>query len=370
MKVLVVNTVPTEKNGVTNVIFNYLETIDHQNIQMDVLMINDADSSYKERVSRCGGKSFFIKRTSTHILSYLKKLIQLIKKERYDAIHIHGNSHTMVLELLAAKIANCNVRITHSHNTTCSNVTFHKLLTPLFNCLYTNGFACGEDAGIWLYGKKPFTIINNGIDTNRFAFNLDSRISIRRKHQISDEEILIGNVGHFWGGVKNQAFVVKVFRELFKKDNRYRLCLIGDGSTRATIEETVGEYGLKEQVIFTGNINNVNEYLNALDLILMPSIYEGLPLTLVEQQANGLRCIVSDAITKEADKSGNISFVSLSNDASQWASIIEKTKTDTNHERKLRSIAAISRIKIEGYSIQEESKKLLNYYRTFIGDRG
>lgn len=362
MKLLVINTVPTEKNGITNVIFNYLVASKHNAIQMDVLMINDAEQGYKNEVVKCGGKAIVIKRSSNSIMSYFMKLIRVIRNNKYDAVHIHGNSHTMVLELLAARLGGCKVRITHSHNTTCNSLALHKLLTPLFNSLYTHGLACGKAAGIWQYGNRPFKIINNGVDTNRFAFNQDVRIIFRQKLGLTDDQILIGNVGHFWGKVKNQSFIVDVFSEIVKRDNNYHLVLIGDGAMRPEIEKKVDSLGLKDKVIFTGNINNVSDYLNAIDLIVMPSLFEGLPLTLVEQQANGLQCIVSDTITKEADKTGNLCFISLNAPISEWVQSIENCNSKQGREQ--RSKKAVDEIAKEGYSIQTEAKQLVGFYKS------
>ena len=123
----------------------------------------------------------------------------------------------------------------------------------------------------------------------------------RIKLALTETDILICHVGYFMP-VKNQSFLVDVFAELAKNDSRYHLLLIGDGAMRTEIEQKVACLGLTNKVTFTGNIDNVSEYLNAADIIIMPSLYEGLPLTLVEQQANGLQCAVSDTITAEADK--------------------------------------------------------------------
>lgn len=360
MKILVINTVPTTKNGITNVIFNYLEAINHEDIQMDVLMINEAEQCYKNRVVKSGGKPIVIRRSIKGILSYFWGLVQVIKDEKYDVVHIHGNSHTMILELLASKLGGCKMLITHSHNTTCKNIVLHKLLTPIFNSLYTHGLACGEEAGRWQYGNHSFTIINNGVDINRFSFNAESRNTIRQKLDIPNDVILVGNVGNFWGKGKNQSFVVKVFNELYQKNNNYRLCLIGDGSLRVSVEKQVEEFGLKDKVFFIGAINDVDEYLNAIDLILMPSLYEGLPLTLIEQQANGLQCVCSDTITTEADKTGNLKYISLEESAKEWA---QKIVSFINIEgREQRSKQAVEDITQAGYSIQEEAKKLEKFY--------
>lgn len=360
MKILLINTVPTEKNGITNVIFNYLRNIDRKDMTFDYLSINEPETSYREGVEKFGGRMFVLPRLEMGVLSYWDALRKLIKQDSYDAVHVHGNSHTLILELSAARAAGCKVRIVHSHNTTCLNPLLHKILFPVFNLLYTHALACGEEAGRWMFGSRSYTVINNGVDTQKFSFSKEKRKIIRQQLCISDEDILVGNVGHFYGKVKNQSFVVNVFNELSKKSYSFKLCLIGDGPQRKDVEQQVGEYGLSERVIFTGNINNVDEYLCAIDMIVMPSLFEGLPLTLIEQQACGLHCVVADTITKEADKTGNIKFLSLGSPIEEWVNCIEKSEVEI--EREKCSKAAIEKITEAGYNIAVEANKLRNVY--------
>ena len=359
MKILLINTVPTEQNGITGVIFNYLKAIDAKDITFDLLSLNTPSSQYSDIVEAKGGSVFVLPRLNG-ILAYWKSLRRLIKKNRYDAVHIHGNSHTVVLELSAAWTAGCVVRMVHSHTTTCKHVVVSRLLTQPFNMLYTHALACGDAAGRWMFGRRKFTIINNGVDTELYAFDEVKRIAIRKKQGWSGCKV-IGHVGGFVE-TKNQGFIVEVFHELYVRDNTYRLLLIGDGPLRHGIELKVKEYGLTDVVCITGNINNVCDYLNAMDLVLMPSLFEGLPLTLVEQQADGLRCVVSDAITKEADKTENLMFLPLDMTASEWAERIHKIDIDNVDQRKARSHEAVERIRECGYSIQEEAKKMKEYY--------
>ena len=362
MKILLINTVPTEKNGITNVIFNYLRNIDRKEMTFDYLSINEPETSYRDEVEKYGGRMFVLPRLEMGVLSYWNALRKLINRNGYDAVHVHGNSHTLVLELSAARAAGCKVRIVHSHNTTSLNPLLHKILFPEFNLLYTHALACGEDAGRWMFGFRSYMVINNGVDTRKFSFDKEKRKSIRQQLFISDEKILIGNVGHFYGKVKNQSFVVSVFNELLKKSNRYKLCLIGDGPQRKDVERQVGEYGLSDKVIFTGNINNVDEYLCAIDLIVMPSLYEGLPLTLIEQQACGLHCVVADTITKEADKTGNLKFLSLELPVKEWANCIEKNEWGIDREKI--SKEAIEKITEAGYNITVEADKMRKVYES------
>lgn len=356
MKILVINTVPTDKNGITNVIINYLNAMGND-VAFDYVAINNPNAFYVNFLKEKGATLYSFKRKN--VLGYIWSLYKIIKQNNYDAIHVHGNSHTVVLELLAAKLAGCKVRIIHAHSTGCNSVALHKLLAGLFDSLCTDRLACGESAGKFMFGLKPFKIINNGVDVENFSFDNNARRALRVKLALTETDILIGHVGYFMP-VKNQSFLIDVFAELAKNDSRYHLVLIGDGAMRTEIEQKVASLGLTNKVTFTGNIDNVSEFLNAIDIIIMPSLYEGLPLTLVEQQANGLQCVVSDTITAEADKTGNLRFLSLQAPILDWVHTVENSHCMQNRE--LRSKNAIVAIEKAGYSIRKEAKKLVEYY--------
>lgn len=357
MKILVINTVPTDKNGITNVIINYLNAMGND-VAFDYVAINNPNVFYINFLKEKGAALYTLKRRN--VLGYIGALCKIIKKNKYDAIHVHGNSHTVVLELLAAKLAGCKVRIIHAHTTACNSVALHKFLAGLFDSLCTDRLACGEEAGKFMFGNKPFKIINNGVDVEKFSFDNKTREALRVKLALTENDIVVGHVGYFMP-VKNQSFLIDVFAELAKNDYRYHLVLIGDGAMRTEIEQKVASLGLTNKVMFTVNIDNVSEYLNAIDIIIMPSLYEGLPLTLVEQQANGLQCVVSDTITAEADKTGNLSFLSLQAPISDWVQAVENSLC--MQDRELRSKDAFIAIESAGYSIRKEAKKLVEYYK-------
>lgn len=365
MKILIINTVPTSRSGITNVIFNYFTSIRRNNIIMDYSSLNNPENYYSDIVEKAGGKVFVLPSRTKNIFSYSYRLFQLIKQEKYDIVHIHGNSHTVSIELGAASMAGCRIRMVHAHTTTCKYAMAHKLLSPIFNFLCTHRLACGKAAGHFMFGNRPFVVVNNGVDTEKFAFCLDKRADLRKDLGWGDNRV-IGHVGYF-KEVKNQNFIVDIFNELYIHDNKYRLILIGDGPLRGQVEKKVLDLGLSDFVRFTGNINNVNEYLNAIDLIVMPSLFEGLPLSLIEQQANGLQCVVSDTVTKEVDKTGNLLFLQLSLTAKEWANkIVSFHDKLSRDERSKRAIESICK---SGYSIQVEAGKLENYYNSIIKKR-
>lgn len=356
MKILIVNTVPTERNGVTNVIFNYYRTVNTYHIQMDLVVINQPAPYYIEEVQDKGGKVYIMSRTVKYPLKYIWNLSRIAKG--YDAIHVHGNSATMLLEMLAAKMANVPFRIAHSHNTTCRYKFLNRLCRLPFYALCNGRLACGREAGVWLYGEREFKVQNNGIDTARFSFDEQKRVNMRQRLNWKDG-VIIGHVGNFVEA-KNHTFLIDVFAEVYRQNSCYRLLLIGDGQLKNAVQTKVMQLGLSKVVFFAGETDSVVDYLCAMDLIVMPSHFEGFPLTLVEEQANGLHCVISDVITHEIDITGLIHFISLHADIDEW--VKEILNYSINNNRKFISENAIITIKKNKYDISVLTKELASFY--------
>lgn len=350
-----VNTVPTERNGITNVIFNLLRGMDGSGLTVDLVSIREPEPRYRQEIESRGGKVFVIGRSMKGVFSYIRSLSRVVREGRYDAVHAHGNSATLAFELVAAKLGGCRVRIAHSHNTTCKFMTLHRLLKPLFHGCCTHALACGEAAGRWLFGSRGFTVINNGVEPERFAFSREARERLRRRYGIRQEQTVIGHVGQL-SPVKNQSFLLDVLKEM---DGETVLLLIGDGESRRELEQKAARLELTQRVIFAGSTDAVPEHLAACDRIAMPSLYEGLPLSLIEEQASGLRCLVCDCITTEVDKTGNVTFLPLEAGAARWAQELAQELPGTREER---SETAIRRIRDSGYDIRTEAEKLRRFY--------
>lgn len=359
MKVLMINTVNTERNGITAVIFNYIRVLKNFGVVFDLVSINEPTSNYVREIEKTGGRLFVLNRRMSRMGSYIGELKDLIRRGNYDIVHAHGNSATLLLEMFAARQAGCRVRIAHSHNTTCKYLTLHKLLTPFFQSCCTHRLACGEEAGKWLFGNRPFKVVNNGVRTEWFAFQPDLRQAFREQYGFWKENLVIGHVGAF-NDAKNQEFLIEVLAKLTSINEDFRLLLIGDGPLREKVEEKVSEFGLMERVLFAGVTDRIPEHLSAVDLIVMPSRYEGLPLSLIEAQASGLHCVVSDNITHEVDKTGNLTFLPLDSGATYWAEIIAKMQL--SKDRNTLCDEAIKKIKACGYDIYTEAVKLKEYY--------
>lgn len=361
IKVLFVTTTRFGLDGVSTVILNYFRAIDKSDIKIDLVVPNDVKQEIKDEFIRYSSHIYKIDGRLSKPYSYTKRLIKLVSENGYDIVHAHGNSATLLFEMYAAKKGGAAVRIPHSHNTTCRYKLVDKLLRPLFYRSYTHAFACGEAAGRWLYGNRSFTVINNGIDIDRFLYNPDKRKEYRDRYGLCGNKV-VGHIGHF-SFQKNHEFLIDIFAELYSKDNTYRLMLIGDGALRADIEKKVQNLGLSDAVMFMGRTNEVPQLLQAIDVLVMPSRFEGLPLTLIEAQTACLPCIVSDAVSKEVAITELITFASLNDIPKKWADMILSVPL-TDREKKKDMIT--QKIIDTGYSIRDKARWLKDMYIGYL----
>ena len=362
MKILVICTVDLDKNGISTCIMNYFELIASSEIQMDLVAPNIVSEELRKTIESKGMKLYELPMRKESTLSYFLKLRKIISRGSYDVVHAHGNSCTLAIELLAARLGGCRRRIAHSHNTTCEHKRAHKLLRPVFELCCTERFACGEAAGKWLFQKKKFDIIKNGVNLDIYNVNEEKRKKLRCSLGVLEDEILIGHIGVF-NYQKNHEFLVEVFKEL-KENNqeKFKMVLIGDGSLKTEIEGKVKEYALEKDIFFTGNISDVADYLQAIDILLLPSRFEGLPYVLVEAQAAGKLCIVSDKVSVEARLTELVHFVSIDS-SSEWVeNVLSKYKIYKNMECKKQIQEAHNELTKKGYSLIQNAKYLKDRY--------
>lgn len=357
MKVLVINTVRFKLNGISAVIKNYYTAINKTDLRMDFVTIDDPSPEYKAFFDEYNLKCYVLYKK--HIVKYFTKIIKICQKEKYDIVHVHGNSANMSVELLACWLGGVKIRIAHSHNTSSLHPITHKLFFPLFTALCTDRIACGMDAGRWLFHAKPFNELKNGIDVDKYHYNTEMRVRIRSFLNISDT-IVIGHIGNFIVQ-KNHTFLLEWFAELVKEHPKYRLLLISDGMLFDKMKEKAKRLGIDEYTIFLGKTMEIENYLQAMDLFVLPSLYEGLPVVLVEAQAAGLPCLVSDTVAREADLTHSCSFVSIST-SKTWVDHVLTIAIDEN-KREETSYDNCQIIKDAGYDINANANELKNIYR-------
>ncbi|WP_203332299.1 glycosyltransferase family 1 protein [Planococcus beigongshangi] len=364
MNILIVSTGKFDLDGITNVILNYYRALDKSGMHIDFAFPNEIRKDLREELEAGGSVIHRIKGRKKKPLTYMNKLTKLIKENKYDIVHAHGNSCTLALETYAAYRGGAKVRIPHSHNSTSNFKFAHWTLRRLFHATYTHGFACGKLAGEWLYGGKPFEIINNAIFLDDFKYNAEVRKEYRNKYHFAGKKV-VGHIGHFTFQ-KNQDYLVEIFKSLVMKDPDYRLLLIGDGGLKSEVEKKVQDLGLADKVVFTGKSMEIPELLQAMDIMVMPSRFEGMPLTLVEAQAACLPCLISDEISREAEITSLVKFSSLKSSPENWAKqILEMSIVD---REELKSVI-VEQINNKGYNIVVNSEKMKALYVSYLEEQ-
>lgn len=347
--------------GVESFVMNYYRNIDRSKVQFDFLIDEDSNYIPREEIEQMGGKVIIIP-PYQKIFKYIKTLIRVFKENDYKIVHSNLNTLS-VFPLFSAKLAGVPVRIAHSHSTSNKKEwkknLLKNILRPFSKLFATDYFACTEHAGRWLFGNKAFddgkvTIINNAIDVDKFKYSEDIRNKLRKQLNI-ENKLVIGHVGRFMEQ-KNHEFLIDVFYEVHKEKKESVLLLIGDGHLENKIKEKVRNLELQDAVIFLGVKNNVNEYMQAMDVFVFPSLYEGLGIVLIEAQCSGLKCVTSTEVPLNAKISDDIFFIQLDNNLDQWKNSIIST-TD-NDFRKLKYENA----KKFGFDIKEEAEKLMLKY--------
>ncbi|MCL2578293.1 MAG: glycosyltransferase [Defluviitaleaceae bacterium] len=287
---------------------------------------------------------------------------QNIHVEKYDTVIVCSEHAFAFIELAVAWSCGVKTRAAWSHFSDYQGTSRLKrqanFFAQPFLRLFGNLFlACTKDAGRWLFGKsfKKSHIINNAMDLEKFKFNLEAREKIREKHEISNKYI-IGITGRLsW--VKNHAFALKVFRRLRMEDAV--LLIVGGGELREEIEAKAALLNISHKVIFAGKVESTADYYQAIDLLLIPSFHEGLPLVTIEAQAASLPVIMSDAIPPEAKISEYACFMSLKDGAEAWAEKILEIKESASKNKR-----AVIDLKNSGYHITSEAKKLQEFLTT------
>lgn len=315
IKVLVVAK-DLQLHGISTVIMNYFQFL-AEDFSMSFAVGKPIDEMYRNIIASKGGRLFELPGKSEDPIDYYRKLNEVMSKEKFDIIHIHGNSATILVELFLGILHKIPVRIAHSHNCTCNHKIVHKVLKGAMSFLYTDAYACSLLAGKWMFGKRHFEVIQNCFDTKSFVYNSESR-ELYRKKMNAKNSLIVGHVG-FFNEQKNQRFIVDVFREFIKFRADAILLFVGDGYTRKDIQEYVNGQNLSDKVIFWGASNDVSGLMSAMDLFLFPSLYEGLGIVLLEAQISGLPCLLSDVIPNETKLGEEYYKLSLEDSALKWA---------------------------------------------------
>lgn len=344
---------------------NYYRNIDRDKIQFDFLTHRPERSDYDDEIERLGGKIYYAPRLyPQNYPKYFKWMKQFFKDHpEYKIVHSHIDAMSY-LPLKAAKKANIPVRIAHSHNTSIDK-DFKYLLKQYFRSkittVATDYCTCGQEAGEFLFGDKDFTFIPNAIEVDKFLYAKDLREKKRTELGIKDE-FVIGHVGRL-SYQKNHKLLIEIFNAFSKVERNTLLLLIGVGEKEGEIKKQVHDLGLDSKVKFLGNRSDVNELYQAMDVFLMPSFFEGVPVVGVEAQFSDLPCIFSDRVPKEVKFNSKTQFVKLEANLDEWVRSIEKVK---NIERNSKAKDLLN----SQYDIKVAHSILENYYLDIVNKRG
>ena len=288
--------------GMETLIMNIYRNIERSEVQFDFCVHSDEPGAYDPEIRRLGGEIYHLPSASVaNIIKLQKATDEFFKKHNdYIAVHVHY-SCVGYYYFKSAKKAGINNLIYHAHNSSREKGIKAKLryLMEQESVKKANiRFACSDLAAQYNFGNKDYIMLKNGIDTSKYRFSNEARLNIRKRLGIMNRKVCI-HIGRF-DIQKNHEFLIEAFDKAFQKNNRLELLLLGNGVLKEHIQKKISLLSSAAHIHILGNVDNVAEMLSAADLFLLPSLYEGLPLTLVEAQASGIKCLVSDVITKEA----------------------------------------------------------------------
>lgn len=365
IRVLYVNGGVMDRGGISAYMMNYYRHIDKTKVQIDFVVHGFVKGVFDDEINKLGGVIYNVPIKSKNYIQNVKALRKIFNSGKYKIVHSHMDAMGYVV-LKEAKKCGIPVRIAHSHNT--QHLTKNKLhfmineyARKMINKYATQRFACSNAAGKWLFSEE---MINNGIvdmthnaiELDKFRFDERYRNEFRNKYKLNDN-FVIGHVGRF-EYQKNHKFLLEIFAGFLLKEPNAKLLLIGEGSLRKEIEQQIKDLNIENSILILGEQNNVNELMNAFDVFILPSHFEGLPVVGIEAQANGLPCIFSSSITREIDLTDSASFLALTDSVEEWCDKLNSLKK-LSPERNEDNIKSISS---KGYNIIVEAKKLEKKY--------
>ncbi len=346
-----------DRGGLETMLMNYYRHIDREKIQFDFLVHREARAAYDDEIEALGGRIYRLPRLVPWHKPYLNALNDFFKEHaEYKVVHVHQDCLSSVI-LKEAELNGVPVRIAHSHNANQNrNIKypiklFYMKKIPRYA---THLFACSTEAGEWMFGGHHFQIMNNAIEAAQFSFNQLCAKNVREVLGIKSDTFLLGHVGSF-GASKNHSFIIDIFAKLLELKPDSHLLLVGDGGMRGEIENKVRTLGFTDKVAFTGVRSDVADLMQAMDVFVMPSLFEGLPVTLIEAQAAGLPCVISDVISKESIITDLVSRKKLTDSPEEWAdTIIEKKEVFRRN--------TLSEIIAAGFDVTHNAKWLQEFY--------
>lgn len=350
--------------GIETFVMNHYRNINRDKVQFDFISIHQK-MCFEDEVKMLGGKVYHLPSPKEHPMKYYIQIKKIIQNHDYDIVHIHMRSAANILPLLAARHAHAQT-ILHSHNIDTPKSLIKKILHNVNRPITRRAdflFACSQEAGKWMFGKKNFLVMPNAINIAQFKFDTNKRQTFRQQHNIPESAFVIGQAGRFVEE-KNQLFSLQVFNNFLKNHKNAYLVLAGKGKTMSKIQEVAKDLGIEERVIFTNTILDLSKFYSAIDAFIMPSLFEGVGIVSIEAQAANLPCIVSSNTPNEVSVGGDVSFIGINQeDIPKWAShLLQYVGLGYKNRLKKSSIDTL-------YNIQSATKELAQNYISIHNSR-
>ena len=314
--------------GAETFLMKIYRVLDKTRFQMDFAVATNTEGVYDKEIVSLGGRIYHITPKSSGIIKNYNSIKHIVKEKKYKYV-LRTSQHSLsALELLAAKSGGAKIRVFRSSNsntTTGSNkqLILHNIC-KFMPMLFANiRIAPSTKAAEFMFGKDCIKkgkalLVHNGIDIADYHFSIANRNAVRKELKIQNDQFVIGHIGRF-NQQKNHFFLISIFLEVLKIKPDAVLVLVGDGELQGDVKAKIVECRIEDKVIFTGIRSDVSSLLSAFDVFVFPSLYEGMPNTVIEAQANGLPCVIADTITKEADITGLVTYLPLNIPAEEWA---------------------------------------------------
>lgn len=315
----------SETGGMESYVMNLYRHINREHVQFDfVNHLSSTSIAFSDEILELGGKIYNVPMVRHDLFEHYRALDELFNNNDYQALYYQANRRVKNVDLFRyAKKHKIPHRILHSHNSmelgeNIINRTRAEIAEKNLKKYVTDCWACSVDAGKWMFSDKDnVVVVNNGVDTNVFDFDSSIAESVRNQEQ-TGKKLVFGTVGRMCRQ-KNSLFLIDIFADIHKQRPETVFWHIGGGEMESAMRQRVEKLGLVDSYRFLGRKNNVSDYLKAMDVLLLPSEYEGFPITLVEAQCSGLKCLVSNTITESVDITGNVSFKSIQDSSLTWA---------------------------------------------------
>ncbi len=365
------------KGGTEAVVLSYYNNIDHTKYHIDFLVHGHEedcrDNDIHKYLLSCGSRLYYVTPRGENFIKNQREMAKVLRENKYEIVHSHMDAAGYFF-LKEAKKAGVPVCVSHSHNTASQNIQSNIIKRTVYKTIHNRSIkklseiadvkiACSTEAGNWLFNGTKFAVLNNAIDIEKYTFDLSKREEIRKHLGIKDE-ITIGHVGRF-AVQKNHELLIKIFAEYLNNHKNSKLVLVGTGELFEVVRQKCTSLGIEKNIVFLGTRNDVNELMQAFDIFLLPSLYEGLPVVGIEAQASGLPCVISSSVSPEVKLSENVKLVPLDAPISCWCDTI-----DALYNKKTDRTKGSDIVRNAGYDIKQVVNQLMKIYEDSLYEKG